>query len=327
MIARPTKPVIGVLDPYHPDAVTHLRNDSSVDAIIRSDKDGRSVFEEAEAVLIRSETRLGAKEFAEFKKLKYVVKQGVGVDNVDLQAAAQAGIEVYNTPGLNSEAVAELALALALSLSRRIPEIDRGIRAGKTVIRSRTLGTSLFRKTLGVVGMGNIGVSLARKWVGAMEGEVLAFDPYYNGKTWEDILPVGAKVRRVTTLDELLQGSDVVSLHVPLTGSTRKMISTAQFNVMREGSILLNCARGGIVDEVALADALTSGKLAGVGLDAMEIEPPTKDAYSTILAHENVVLTPHVGASTIENQRDSGIAVVEVALNLVKGERSGNRVA
>lgn len=327
MIARSTRPVIGVLDPYHPDAVSRLRNDPTVDAIFRLDKTDRTIFEEADAVLIRSETALDAKEFAKFRKLKYVIKQGVGVDNVDLEAAAQAGVEVYNTPGLNSEAVAELALALALSLGRRLPEIDRAIRSGKTVVRSQTLGTSLFRKVLGVVGMGNIGISLAKKWIGAMEGEVLAFDPYYKGKPWHEVLPAGSKVRRVESLEELLQGADVVSLHVPLTNSTRKMISKDQFDMMKEGSILLNCARGGIVDESALVDALASGKLAGVGLDAMEIEPPTADSYSSVLRYENVVLTPHIGASTIENQRNSGMAVVDVALDLVNGKRSGNRVA
>lgn len=324
MIAPTQKPVIAVLDPYHPDVIKRLQNDPSIDLIPHSDA-GRSAYEEANAVMLRSETHLGVSEFAKFKCLAYVVKQGVGVDNIDLKAAKDAGIEVYNTPGLNSEAVAELALSLALCLGRRICEIDRVIRNGGTVVRSQTLGRSMFRKVLGIVGMGNIGIALAQKWVQAMQGEVVAYDPYYQGKSWSGLLGSGAK--RVDSLEELLQKSDVVSVHVPLTKTTENLISSAEFEMMKDGAILLNCARGGIVDEDALLSALSSGKLAGAGLDAMVMEPPTREAYSALLEQENVIITPHIGASTVENQSRSGMAVANIVLNLVRGESVESRVA
>lgn len=323
MIAKLPKPVVAVLDPYHPDAIKRLETDDSIELLRQ--EDGDRVFNEADAVMLRSETHLGALEFQRFKKLKFIVKQGVGVDNVDLEAAKQVGIEVYNTPGLNSEAVAELALSLALCLARRVCEFDRAIRDGRPAVRSQMLGRSLFGKVLGVVGMGNIGLELARKWNSTMGGKVVAYDPYYNGKPWSTILP--GEVQQVESLDTLLREADVVSLHVPLTKSTRNMMSTTEFQMMKENSILLNCARGGIVDEDALLRALQSGKLAGAGLDAVKVEPPTSQAYADLLSNENVIITPHVGASTVENQSRSGIAVVEIVLDLLQGKTRSNRVA
>lgn len=324
MIAPVTKPVIAIVDPYHPDAVTRLQSDPDIDVISRNDE-GRSVYEEADAIMLRSETHIGETEFQRFKNLKYIVKQGVGMDNVDLEAAKRAGVEVYNTPGLNSESVAELALSLALCLGRRICEIDRLIRDGKTVARSQTLGRSLFKKVLGVVGMGNIGLALAKKWVQAMDGEVIAYDPYYQGKSWSALLESGA--HRVDSLEDLLRNADLVSLHVPLTKSTSNLISTAEFASMKQDAILLNCARGGIVDEDALLKALSSGKLAGAGLDAVVVEPPTKTVYGALLRQENVIMTPHIGASTVENQSKSGMAVADIVLNLLRGEQVDSRVA
>lgn len=323
MIAQLAKPVIALLDPYHPDVVKRLQNDDNIHMILHTDST-RSAYEEADAVMLRSETRLGEIEFAKFKKLRFVVKQGVGMDNIDLEAARKAGVEVYNTPGLNSEAVAELALSLALCLARRICEIDRSIRDGKTVVRSQTLGRSLFKKVLGVVGMGNIGLALAKKWLGAMEGEVVAYDPYYKGQPWSALL--GSNIRRVDTLTELLESADVVSLHVPLTKSTANLISKAEFASMKQDAILLNCARGGIVDEEALRGALSSGKLAGAGLDAMAIEPPTRSVYAALLERENLIMTPHVGASTVENQSRSGMAVVDIVLDLLDDKPVSSRV-
>lgn len=324
MIAPLPKPTITVLDPYHPDVIDRLQHDASINVVLNTDEEFPA-YEDADAIMIRSETHLGETEFGKYHNLKYVVKQGVGMDNIDLEAAKRAGVEIYNTPGLNSEAVAELALSLALCLGRRICEIDRSIRSGKKVVRSQTLGRSLFRKKLGVIGMGNIGFVLAQKWVHAMGGSIVAYDPYYKGKSWSTLL--GREATQVNTLEELLKVSDVISLHVPLTSSTKNLLSTAEFASMKQDAILLNCARGGIIDEDALLDALSSGRLAGAGLDAMSIEPPTKDAYNDLLQMENVIITPHIGASTIENQARSGMAVVDIVMDLLGGRKVESRVA
>ncbi|KAF5635875.1 SER3-3-phosphoglycerate dehydrogenase [Fusarium sp. NRRL 52700] len=321
-----SKPTVYVLDPYHRDAIAALEQSSDVNVVLPTNPTKNRYTENATAVMLRSETRLGADELAKCKKLKYMVKQGVGVDNIDLKAAAAAGIKVYNTPGLNGEAVAELTIALALTLSRRVAEIDRRTRSGETIVRSQTLGKSLFKKTLGVVGMGNIGLAVAKKWVGAMEGNIVAYDPFSDGKQWLSTFGE-SRFRQVSKLHDLLRTSDVVTLHLPLTKDTENIISTAEFAAMRDGAILLNCARGGIVDEGALLAALKSGKLFGAGLDAMVVEPPTVEAYPELLALPNVVLTPHVGASTVENQSQSGLAVAEITMALLRGEEKGNRVA
>lgn len=321
---NPMKPVVAVLDPYHPDALAKLQSNDDVEVLVLSESTKHAIFQRSHAVMLRSETQLSTAEFRKFDQLRYVVKQGVGVDNIDLKAAKEAGIEVYNTPGLNGEAVAELALSLALCLARRITEIDRAIRDGKTVVRSQTLGRSLFGKVLGIVGMGNIGLAFAKKWVGAMEGTIVAYDPYYKGTSWSDTL--GSRISQVDDLNSLLKDADVVSLHLPLTTSTKGLISRDELAQMKPEAILLNCARGGIVDEKAMLEALESNKLAGVGLDALEIEPPTREAYGTFLRKQNVIITPHIGASTIENQARSGIAVADLAVDLVLGKGGGNRV-
>lgn len=320
------RPALYVLDPYHPDAVDALKKCSDIELVLPSDPKKTEYCQHADAILVRSETRITAADIEACVNLKCIVKQGAGVDNIDLDAAKKAGVGVYNTPGLNAEAVAELTLALALSLARRVTEIDREIRHGKKVIRSQMLGKSLYKKTLGIVGMGNIGLALAKKWVGAMEGTVIGYDPYAKENKLESVAP--GKSRKVDSLDELLEASDVVSLHVPLTNSTRGCISSREFGIMKPEAILLNCARGGIVDEKALAQALANGKLYGAGLDAAEVEPPTLEAYGELLASANLIMTPHIGASTVENQSQSGLATVDTVLSVLRGEqpRIGNRV-
>ncbi|RGP76557.1 hypothetical protein FLONG3_5219 [Fusarium longipes] len=320
-----SKPSVYVLDPYHPDALAALKQCTEIITILPTDPEKQKYTENATAIMLRSETRLGAEQLSQCMKLKFIVKQGVGVDNIDLEAAASHGIKVYNTPGLNGEAVAEHTLTLALTLARRITEIDRRIRNGESIVRSQTLGKSLFRKTLGVVGMGNIGFAVAKKWRGAMDGKVIAYDPFSDGKHWRSTF--GDSFTQVSSLHDVLKASDVVTLHIPLTSSTENSISTKEFDMMNNGAILLNCSRGGIVDEAALLKALKSGKLFGVGLDAMVTEPPTLEAYPELLAQPNVILTPHVGASTMENQSQSGLAVVDITLALLRGEDKGNRVA
>lgn len=310
-----------VLDPYHPDAIDLLQNSSNILAILPDDPKKSSWYQHADGVILRSETRLTADDFAKAIKLRVVVKQGVGVDNIDLAAAKERGIAVHNTPALNSEAVAELCMALTLSLRRRVCEIDRAIRNGEKVMRSGVLGMSMFRKTIGVVGMGNIGKVVAQKWIGAFECRILGFDPVAPKDAWSDV-----PHERAGSLEELLKRADVVTLHVPLLDSTRGMIGEKELRLMKKSAILVNCARGGVVDEKALLKALQEKSIWGAALDAMEIEPPTLEVYTEFLQCGNLIMTPHVGASTVENQSKSGTAVVETLLKVLNGEEAAGKL-
>ena len=316
-----SKPSVYVLDPYHPDAIHTLQKASSADIVLNTDPHRDDWHREATALMIRSETQITPADLAQAKKLKVIVKQGVGVDNIDLAAAKEHGVMVCNTPALNSESVAELTLTLALCIARRVSQIDRMVRRGEVVVRSQTLGQSLYQKTVGIIGMGNMGKVVAQKWIGAMNEKIVGFDPFTLSEAWVDI-----PHRRVQSLEELLDVSDVISLHVPLTNSTRNMIGKPQFVQMKRNAILLNCARGGIVNEVALMDALVTKKIYGAALDAMNVEPPTLEAYEELLKNENLVMTPHIGASTMENQSRSGVTVVEALLAVLDGKAVPNRV-
>ncbi|CAL5875053.1 uncharacterized protein PFLUO_LOCUS9357 [Penicillium psychrofluorescens] len=311
------KPVVYVLDPYHEDAIACLKSTSWIELILPNDPRKADWRNHAEGIILRSETQLQADDFRRAKKLRVVVKQGVGVDNIDLKAAKEAGVAVHNTPALNSESVAEFSLALAFSLSRRVAEVDRRVRGGDRIVRSQTLGLSLFRKTVGVVGMGNIGKVAAKKWIGACEADVIGFDPVAPADVWNQ-----AEIphTRVQTLDELIIKSDVITLHVPLLESTRGLIKARELGMMKDRAILINAARGGIVDEKALLDALKEKRIWGAVLDAMEVEPPTLEAYGDFLELDNVIMTPHIGASTIENQSNSGLAVVKTLLAVLEGK-------
>ena len=305
-----------VLDPYHEDAISLLQSAPGIDAVMPKDPRKASWHAEADGVIMRSDTRLTAEDFRAASRLKVVVKQGVGVDNIDLEAAKAAGVQVHNTPALNAESVAEMSLALAFSLSRRVTEIDRRIRNGESIIRSQTLGLSLFKKTVGIVGMGNIGRQAAKKWIGACDSTIIGYDPVVPADIWQDI-----PHKRVQTLDELLQHSDVVTLHIPLLPSTKGIMGARELGLMKKNAILINAARGGLIDEGELLHVLKKKHLWGAVLDATDIEPPTLEVYRDLLELGNVIMTPHIGASTAENQSNSGMAVVKTMLAVLRGEK------
>ena len=317
------KPKVFVIDPYHPDAVHKLRNTDWIDLTLKDDQRREDWREETDAILIRSETKIAADDVSKAKRLKAIVKQGVGVDNIDLEACKQHGIAVCNTPALNSESVAELTITLALCIARRVAEIDRRVRRGEAIVRSQTLGQSLFEKQIGIIGMGNIGKVVAQKWIAAMSGSVVGYDPFASADAWQK---AGIKHSRVDDLNELLRIADVVTLHVPLTSGTRNMIGHDQLALMKSNAILINAARGGVVDESALLLALKEKRIYGAALDAMNVEPPTLKAYEDLLENENLIMTPHVGSSTRENQSNSGLAVVDTVLSVLRGEEVPNRL-
>ncbi len=221
------------------------------------------------------------------KGLKVISRYGVGYDRVDLNAASEKGIIVTNTPGANSEAVGELTFALILSLARNITYLDRKTKEGQWV---RSTGIELKGKTIGILGLGAIGKVVAR-CAGGFEMKVMAYDPYINLQYCEehDI--------KSSTLDEIFKNADVISLHLPLNDETKHIINAQSLEKMKDGVIIINASRGGIIDEDAAHSALESGKIGGIGLDAFEIEPPVN---SPLLTLSNVVATPHTGAHTEE---------------------------
>ncbi len=248
----------------------------------------------AHGLIVRSRTQVDADLLETADTLEVIGRAGVGVDNIDLETATRRGIAVLNAPGGNTFSTAELTLALLLAVARRIPEADRSVREGRWE-RKRLRGVQLQGKTLGVIGAGRIGTEVARR-ARAFGMRVVICDPYLTPDRAADL-----GLERLE-LDELLPTADVVTLHVPLTPATERMIGARELGRMREGAILLNAARGGLVDESALAEALRERRLAGAGLDVFEEEPLPAD--SPLRSVPNVVFTPHIGAATLEAQRE-----------------------
>jgi D-3-phosphoglycerate dehydrogenase len=253
-----------------------------------------------DGLAIRSATKVTAKILERAKSLKVIGRAGIGVDNVDIPAATARGIIVMNTPLGNSITTAEHAITLMLSLARQIPEADASTRAGKWE-KNKFLGVEMFGKTLGIIGCGNIGSIVADRAIG-LRMKVIAYDPYLSAERALD-LGVG-KVE----LEQLLRRADFVTLHTPLTDKTRNIISRESLALTKKGVRLINCARGELVDEAALFDALTAGNVAGAALDVFVEEPATA---SPLFALPNVVCTPHLGASTTEAQENVALQVAE----------------
>lgn len=254
----------------------------------------------ADAVVIRSEHRIDAKTIAAAPNLRLVARAGVGVENVDLDACTARGIVVLNTPAANSIAVAELTMAMMLTLSRKIVPADNSVKAGKWE-KGRFGGHELFGKTLGLVGFGRIGREVALR-AQSFGMSVIAYDPF--------VTEAAAKASNVTLMDlnDVVANGDVISLHLPLNDKTRNLIDAAMLKLMKSSALLVNAARGGIIDEKALAAAMTEGRIAGCALDVFEKEPPENHWFDS---HENVVVTPHLGASTAESQTKVAIEIAQ----------------
>lgn len=261
-------------------------------------------WHDAQYLLIRS-SRLTADDISRCPNLLAIGKQGVGTDKIDITACAKHGIKVFNTPGVNARAVAELVLTLTTSLAREIRPISLRLAAGETLPKEKCSGLVLYRCTIGIVGMGNIGRTVAKIFQGAFESKVIAYDPYMADNAWRDI-----EHERTDSLKDLLRHSDVVTLHIPLTAETKDLISHNELALMKPTSIIINTARGGIINERALDKALENRLIWGAGLDCHEEEPPTKKRYEMLWKHPNVLSTPHVGAATAQTQIDTAVAAV-----------------
>ncbi len=298
-----------VAEPLAPEGVELLRAQHEVDerpGLSRDELCGS--IGDYDALVVRSQVNVDAELIAAGRRLVVVGRAGVGVDNVDLDAATRAGITVVNAPTGNTIAAAEHTLALLFAIARRIAAADASVRRGEWK-RSQFTGVELRGKTLGIVGLGKIGQAIADR-ARALEMRVLGADPY--------VTPEQAALHGVelTDLDALLAGADVVTVHVPLTRATRGLIGPATLARMKPGAFLLNVARGGCIDEAAVADALRSGRLGGAGIDVFDSEPP---AGSPLLDAPNTVLTPHLGASTEEAQVLVAEEVADQVLDVLAG--------
>ncbi len=268
-----------------------------------------SVIDQYDGLAIRSATKVTEKLIEAATRLKVVGRAGIGVDNVDIPAASRKGIIVMNTPFGNSITTAEHAVALMFALARQLPEANASTHAGKWE-KNRFMGVEITNKTLGVVGCGNIGSIVATRGVG-LKMRVIAFDPFLSEQRAEEL-----GVEKVE-LDELLKRADFITLHTPMTDKTKGIINAEAFAKMKDGVRIINCARGGLIVEADLVDALKSGKVAGAAVDVFESEPATENA---LFGMENVVATPHLGASTSEAQENVALQVAEqMADYLIKG--------
>jgi D-3-phosphoglycerate dehydrogenase / 2-oxoglutarate reductase len=253
-----------------------------------------------DGLAIRSTTKVTPKMLERAQKLKVIGRAGIGVDNVDIPAATARGIIVMNTPYGNSITTAEHAVTLMLSLARQIPEADASTRAGKWE-KNKFLGVEIFGKTLGVIGCGNIGSIVADRALG-LKMKVIAYDPYLSDERAVDL-----GVEKVD-LSDLFRRADFITLHTPLTDKTRNIVNAETLKLTKKGVRLINCARGGLVDEAALFEALSSGRVAGAALDVFATEPA---ADSPLFKLPNVVCTPHLGASTTEAQENVALQIAE----------------
>ena len=262
-----------------------------------------------DALVVRSRTKVTSEVIEAGSRLRVIGRAGTGVDNIDLDSATRHGVVVVNAPNGNSVAVAEHTLGLMLALARHIPQGDSSVRLGRWD-KSALMGTEVRGKVLGIIGMGRVGTAVASRAAG-LEMEILAYDPFIS---------TGHAARlniRLVPLDELLRSADFVTLHVPATSLTLGLIGARELSLMKPTAMLVNCARGGIVQEDALLDALEQGRIAGAALDVFSREPLNDERF---LANKRLILTPHLGASTAEAQSSAALDVAEQVVAVLQGE-------
>jgi D-3-phosphoglycerate dehydrogenase len=300
-------------DSLGPEGLEKLRAQPDLEIDARpgiSPADLKTAIRGADALIVRSGAKITAEVLAAADRLRVIGRAGIGVDNVDVEAATKKGIVVMNTPGGSNVTTAEHAITLLLALARNVPQAASAVRAGRWE-RSKWIGTEVCNKVLGVIGLGNIGAIVAERALG-LRMKVIAYDPFVTPEQ-------AARLRvELVTLDDLYARADFVTIHTPLTAETRGLIGREVLAKMKPGVRIINCARGGIVDEAALAEAIRSRHVAGAALDVLSEEPPS--AGHPLLQLDQVICTPHLGASTGEAQVNVAIAIAQqVADFLSKG--------
>ena len=300
---RPPKVLIA--DSISPRGVDELSRDGALEVSFQTgltESELVKIIPEFSALVVRSQTKVTAQILNAGARLRVVGRAGVGVDNVDVETATRRGIIVLNAPGGNTVSTAEHTFSLLLSVARKIPQADASMR-GKSWDRKNFEGIELYDKTLGVIGMGRIGSELSRRAI-AFGMRVVAYDPYLSAARARTL-----QVELVDELDDLLASANFISLHMPLTEETHHMVDATRLEKTKRGVRVINCARGGLIDEDALADALHSGQVGGAALDVFKTEPLPSD--SPLRTAPNLVLTPHLGASTAEAQESVGIEIAQ----------------
>lgn len=305
-----SKPVVLIAEELSPATVDALGPDFEIRNVDGTDRPALlEAIADAHAILVRSATRVDAEAIAAGRSLKVIARAGVGLDNVDIKAATTAGVMVVNAPTSNIISAAELTVGHILSLARHIPAAHAALAQGEWK-RSAYTGVELYEKTVGIIGLGRIGALIAAR-LQAFGVEVISYDPYITAARAQQL---GVQT---VTLDELLEQSDFITIHMPKTPETTGMISAEQLAKMKPTAFIVNVARGGLIDEDALHDALVAKTIAGAGLDVFVQEPPKE---SPLLALPNVVVTPHLGASTDEAQEKAGVSVARSVRLALAGE-------
>jgi len=296
-------PTVHVLEPIHEEALEQLR--AKVHVVAPEDQGVACWHDNADAIIVRSHS-VSAEDIARARKLKVIGKHGAGTDTIDVEAANQASIDVVSTPGANAASVADLALAMALSLSRNLMEHTEALRNGITLKNAQRIGWEIGELKAGIVGLGAIGRAVASRLQGGFDVSVTAYDPGISEDAWPQ------DVDRADSLEALLASSSLLFLHVGLNEATRGMIDRKALATLPKNAFLINCARGGVVDESALAEALANGHLGGAASDVFEQEPPSPEL--PLLQQPGFIATPHIGGSTHEGLRRTGLEVVDKVL-------------
>jgi D-3-phosphoglycerate dehydrogenase len=270
----------------------------------------RQIISNYNALIVRGRTQVTRDIIEAGRNLKVVARAGTGLDNIDVESAGKKGVVVLNAPEALSNAVAELAIGLIISLLYDIPQVNRDIKQGE--VASWRIFRKLRGKTIGIIGLGRIGSLVAQKAKAAFDANILVCDPLVSE---EKAAKAGCKL---VELSDLLRKADIVSLHVPLTKETRRMIGRKQIEMMKDGAYLINTSRGAVIDEEALTEALLTRKLSGAALDVYQVEPPTN---VNLVKLPNVICTPHIGSQTVEAQREASIIIAKKVVETLRSTR------
>ncbi len=314
MSSAPAKPIVVLAEELSPATIEALGPDFDVRQVDGTDREALfASLADASAVLVRSATKIDAEALSHAPNLKVVARAGVGLDNVDIPAATKQGVMVVNAPTSNVVSAAELTVGHILSLARHIPAANASLSGGAWK-RSSYTGTELFEKTIGIVGLGRIGALVAQR-LAPFDVNLIAYDPYVTAARAAQL---GVTL---VSLDELVAQSDFLTIHMPKTSETTGMIGAEQLTAMKNTAYVVNVARGGLIDEAALLDALKRGEIAGAGLDVFTSEPPVAESVAAeLVTLPNVVATPHLGASTEEAQEKAGISVAKSVKLALEGD-------
>ncbi|MFC2013706.1 phosphoglycerate dehydrogenase [Chloroflexota bacterium] len=299
-----------IADPVSDEGIDLLRSHAQVDVKVGlKPEELISIIGDYEALVVRSQTQVTAKVIEAGEKLQVIARAGVGIDNIDVEEATRRGIVVVNAPTGNTISAAEHTIALMLSLARYIPKANTVLKSGLWR-RSEFMGIEVRGKTLGIIGLGNVGSEVAKRAQG-LEMKIIAYDPFISADHARNLQV------ELATLEQLLKESDFITFHIPLTSSTKKLIGAKELALVKPTARIINCARGGLIDETALAKAVKGNKVAGAAIDVFSTEPTTE---SVLFEVDNIIVTPHLGASTTEAQAMAAIDVAKQIVDIFKGQ-------